>query len=76
MYKFTTFCSEDRNYGTDSGFYLIQLQKVLSVVQHFVDGLMHIGQRRVLLGLFERLFQLRVSSVRDSSLSVLTSTLR
>jgi hypothetical protein len=52
--------SEACDYGTNSGFYLIQLQKVVFVMHEFFNGLVHIGQCRVLLLLFECLCHARL----------------
>lgn len=54
--------SEAREYATQAGFYSrsgqrlsldLELQKMFPVMQQLVDGLMHVGQSRVALLLFE-----------------------
>jgi hypothetical protein len=47
--------SEAFDYGMNSGFYLIQFQKVGFVVHQLFDGFVHVSQRCVLLLLFEGL---------------------
>ena len=49
-----TRCSAAADYAMNSGFYLIQLQKMIAVVLQFINRLVHVSQGRVTLLLLER----------------------